>query len=105
MNARTLLVTCALALGAATAAPAHAFPHVVRPGETLAQIAERTYGRIEMEQLLVAANGLDAGRGVPIVAGMRLEIPAVGHRRASASDTSSIRTVTTAPAGSNMRSR
>jgi hypothetical protein len=87
VNARPLLVTCALALGAAAAAPAHAFPHVVRPGETLAQIAERTYGRIEMEQLLVAANGLDAGRGVPIVAGMRLEIPAVGHRRASASDT------------------
>jgi hypothetical protein len=41
----------------------------------LAQIAERSYGRVEMEQLLVAANGLDAGGGIPIVPGMRLEVP------------------------------
>jgi hypothetical protein len=60
---------------------ASAFPHIVKKGETLAQIAERTYGRVEMEQLLVAANGLDAGGGVPIVAGMRIEVPALGHRR------------------------
>src|SRR5262249_50715895 len=52
-----------------------------------AQIAERTYGRVEMEQLLVAANGLDAGGGIPIVAGMRLEVPSVGYRRAVAGDT------------------
>ncbi|MEZ4315684.1 MAG: LysM domain-containing protein, partial [Polyangiaceae bacterium] len=38
-----------------------AFPHVVQPGETLAMIAERTYGKVEMERLLVAANALDAG--------------------------------------------
>jgi hypothetical protein len=68
-------------------APSLAFPHVVQPGETLAQIAERTYGRVEMEQFLVAENGLDAGGGIPIVPGMRLEVPAVGHRRASAGDT------------------
>jgi len=66
---------------------AGAFPHVVKKGETLAQIAERTYGRVEMEQLLVAANGLDAGGGIPIVAGMRLEVPALGHRRAVAGET------------------
>lgn len=69
------------------AAKARAFPHVVKPGETLAQIAERTYGRVEMEQILVAANGLDAGSGIPIVPGMRLEVPAVGYRRALAGDT------------------
>ena len=72
-------------LGAA--GTARAFPHVVKPGETLAQIAERTYGRVEMEQMLVAANGLDAGGGIPIVPGMRLEVPAVGYRRALAGDT------------------
>jgi hypothetical protein len=60
---------------------ARGFPHIVKKGETLAQIAERTYGRVEMEQLLVAANGLDAGGGIPIVAGLRLEVPALGHRR------------------------
>ncbi len=69
------------------AADAGAFPHVVKKGETLAQIAERTYGRVEMEQLLVAANGLDAGGGIPIVAGMRLEVPALGHHRVTAGET------------------
>lgn len=66
---------------------AHAFPHVARPGETLAGLAERLYGRVELEQILVAANGLDAGGGIAIVSGMRLEIPALGHHRATASDT------------------
>lgn len=61
--------------------PAHAFPHIVKPGETLAQIAERVYGRVEMEKLLVAANALDTGTGIPIVPGMRLEIPALSHHR------------------------
>ncbi len=75
------------ALFASTPRPAGAFPHVVRQGETLAQIAERIYGRVEMEQLLVAANALDAGRGVPIVAGMRLECPAVAHHRVAAGET------------------
>jgi hypothetical protein len=69
------------------AGTARAFPHVVKAGETLAQIAERTYGRVEMEQILVAANGLDAGGGIPIVPGMRLEVPAIGYRRALVGDT------------------
>lgn len=66
---------------------AEAFPHIVRPGETLAQIAERMYGRVEMEQLLVAANALDQGGGLSITAGMRLEIPAVEHHRIAAGET------------------
>ncbi|MBK8253766.1 MAG: LysM peptidoglycan-binding domain-containing protein [Polyangiaceae bacterium] len=69
------------------AADAAAFPHVVKPGETLAFIAERVYGRVEMERLLVAANGLDIGGGSPIVAGMRIEIPATSHHRVSAGET------------------
>ena len=78
-----------LAAGAllGVAPDAAAFPHVVKKGETLAHLAERTYGRVEMEQLLVAANGLDAGGGVPIVAGMRLEVPALGHHRVTAGET------------------
>jgi phage tail protein X len=71
----------------AVAGDAAAFPHVVKKGETLAMIAERTYGRVQMEQILVAANGLDAGGGIPIVAGMRLEVPALGHHRVTAGET------------------
>jgi len=77
----------ALALILPAPRQASAFPHVVRSGETLAQIAERVYGRVEMEQILVAANGLDAGRGFSIVPGMRLEIPSVGHHRVDAGET------------------
>ena len=59
---------------------AHAFTHVVSDKDTLASIAERYYGRIQFEKLLVAANDLDARGGSPIVRGMRLEVPALGHR-------------------------
>jgi hypothetical protein len=65
-----------------------AFPHVVKKGETLASIAERLYGKVELEQLLVAANGLEGATGqTAILPGMRLEVPAVSHRRALATDT------------------
>lgn len=66
---------------------ASAFPHVVQPGETLAQIAERSYGQVDMERVLVSANGLDAQGGIPIVPGMRLEVPAIAHRRCEPGDT------------------
>lgn len=58
-----------------------AFTHVVVRGETIAHIAERMYGRVELERVIVAANGLDSGGGNIIVPGMRLEIPAVGHHK------------------------
>lgn len=77
------LIAATLAAGSGAAA----FPHVVREGETLAQIAERTYGRVQMEQVLVAANSLDTGGGVSIVPGLRLEIPALAHHRVSAGET------------------
>jgi phage tail protein X len=48
--------------------------------DTLASIAERYYGRLQFEKLLVAANDLDARGGSPIVRGMCLEVPALGHR-------------------------
>jgi phage tail protein X len=59
---------------------AQAFTHIVGEKDTLASIAERYYGRIQFEKLLVAANDLDARGGSPIVRGMRLEVPALGHR-------------------------
>lgn len=68
-------------------ADAQAFTHIVEPGETLAAIAERFYGRIQYEKLLVAANNLDAQGGSPIVPGMRLEVPALGHYRVRSGDT------------------
>jgi hypothetical protein len=58
---------------------AAAFPHIVRAGESVAQIAETIYGRVELERVIVAANALDTRRGHRIVPGMRLELPAVGH--------------------------
>jgi LysM repeat protein len=61
-------------------AQAQAFTHTVTEKDTLASIAERYYGRIQFEKLLVAANDLDVRGGSPIVRGMRLEVPALGHR-------------------------
>lgn len=58
---------------------AQAFTHIVTEKDTLASIAERYYGRIQFEKLLVAANDLDEHGGSPIVRGMRLEVPALGH--------------------------
>lgn len=67
--------------------PAQAFTHVVQKGETLASIAEKIYGRIQHERILVAANALEAQGGIPIVPGMRLEVPAVSYRRIHSGDT------------------
>lgn len=75
------LVTLSVAFGAAP------FPHVVQKGETVAQIAERMYGRVELERVVVAANGLDGRRGSEMIPGMRLEIPAVGYRKVLPGDT------------------
>jgi LysM repeat protein len=68
----------AVAVGWPGAAPA--FTHIVKPGETLAQIAERMYGSPKLEVALVGANALDVQGGAVIVPGMRLEVPAPGHR-------------------------
>ena len=69
------------------AAPSSAFPMVVQTGDTLAGLAERIYGRVENEGLLVAANGLDVEGGIAITPGMRIEVPAVSHRRVAFGDT------------------
>jgi LysM repeat protein len=59
---------------------AQAFPYVVKKGETLADIAARFYGRVELERVIVPANGLDGQSGNAVVAGMRIEVPAVSYR-------------------------
>ncbi len=72
---------------ASLASEAKAFTYVVQKGDTLASIAERFYGRIQYEKLLVAANALEAEGGTSIVPGMRLEVPAVSYRRIQPADT------------------
>jgi LysM repeat protein len=79
MNDKHLLALLLAAAAATTAGTAGAFQHIVKPGETLAQIADRFYGDSKLETVLVGANALDVQGGTVIGAGMRLEVPAPGH--------------------------
>lgn len=81
-----VLAICVAVLGLALAGRAAAFVHVVQTGDTLASVAERYYGKIQYERILVAANLLDLEGGSSIVRGMRLEVPALGHRRIGRGD-------------------
>lgn len=81
---RPLLVALLFALmfpARATAQERAAFMHVVRPGETLASIAQRYYGDPRRESVLVAENGLTTQGGAAIVVGLRLAIPWVSYHR------------------------
>jgi LysM repeat protein len=84
---RSILAALCVALMTASATPAFAFTHIVTPGETLAQIADRLYGNAKLESVLVGANALDLQGGTVIVPGMRLEIPAPGHHTALQGET------------------
>ncbi|HEY4106189.1 MAG TPA: LysM domain-containing protein, partial [Polyangiaceae bacterium] len=81
-----LALAVAVALGSASNT-ASAFTHVVVQGDTLASIAEKYYGKIQYEKFLVDANLLGIEGGSPIVKGMRLEVPSVGHRTVKHGDT------------------
>jgi len=61
--------------------------HVVRPGETLASIADRYYGNPGRENVLVAENGLTSEGGSSIVVGLRLVIPTVSYHSVSKGET------------------
>lgn len=63
------------------------FVHVVRPGETLASIAQTYYGNPKRENVLVAENGLTDQGGSAIVEGMRLVLPTVRYYRVKPGDT------------------
>ncbi|HEY5145369.1 MAG TPA: LysM domain-containing protein, partial [Polyangiaceae bacterium] len=72
MTSRALVLLVLVAGTLAASAPAAAFTHIVKPGETLALIAERIYGEPKREVVLVGANALDVQGGTVIVPGMRL---------------------------------
>jgi len=75
------------AIGSPAAADDAAYVHVVRPGETLASIAQRYYGDPRRESVLVAENGLTTQGGAAIVVGLRLVIPWVSYHRVQAGET------------------
>jgi LysM repeat protein len=74
---------CVLASGS----EARSFTHVVKPGETLAQIAQRMYGEAKLETALIDANTLDAYGGAKIVPGLPLEVPAPDHYKVQKGET------------------
>lgn len=78
-KARPLAFAVAAATIGAGTGDARGFTHIVKPGETLALIAEHIYGDPKLETVLVGANALDSQGGTVIVPGMRLEVPAPGH--------------------------
>ncbi len=61
--------------------------HVVRPGETLASIAELYYGDARRESVLVAENGLTSEGGSSIVVGLRLSVPTVSYHTVKEGET------------------
>jgi len=84
---RALLRLGALTACTVLARDAVAFPHLVKKGESLADIAQRTYGKVEVEAVLVVANGLETKGGVGALPGMRLELPALEHHVVRAGET------------------
>lgn len=83
----SLVVSCALLALSAPARADDMFAHVVRPGDTLASIAQRYYGDPRRESVLVTENGLTTQGGSAIVVGMRLHIPWVRYHTVAAGET------------------
>jgi len=89
---RTPARACSLALSCTVLAsllPVHAraqeqaYVHIVRPGETLASIAQAYYGDPRRDQVLIRENALGDGEAS---AGTRLLIPTVRYHRVTAGE-------------------
>lgn len=61
--------------------------HVVRHGDTLASIAQRYYGDVSREVILVAANALNVQSSTGIVPATRVIVPSVSYYRVHERDT------------------
>jgi LysM repeat protein len=85
-NLSALALALALALGAPRPARADVI-HVMARGETLAGIAERYYGNVAMESVLVAANYLYLQATPAIPPGTHLVVPSVTYHRVQLNDT------------------
>lgn len=83
---RVLLLALALAAGAPSRAQADVI-HVVARGETLAGLAERYYGNVGLEAVIVAANYLYMQANPAIGPGTHLVIPSVTYLRVQPNDT------------------
>ncbi|MFO0549759.1 MAG: LysM peptidoglycan-binding domain-containing protein [Polyangiaceae bacterium] len=84
MKKRALRALAAGFVVFAVSSDASAFPYTAQRGDTLADLAEKFYGKVEMEQVLVAANGFE--ERVALLPGMRIEIPAVSHHTVRGKD-------------------
>lgn len=84
---RSLLVALALCVALAAPAALADVIHVMARGETLAGLAERYYGNVAMESVLVAANYLYLQTTPSIPAGTHLVIPSVTYHRVQLNDT------------------
>ncbi|MBI2895175.1 MAG: LysM peptidoglycan-binding domain-containing protein [Deltaproteobacteria bacterium] len=81
---RLALVTAAL--WSASIGPAWANEHVVRPGESLPQLAEQFYGDARRAAVLAAANSIPEVDEI-LIAGQRLLVPAPEFRVVAPEDT------------------
>lgn len=86
LSAALALVSLATSVSSARA-DGDVFHHTVRPGETLASIAQRYYGDTSRELVLVLANGLVREGGSAIVVGLTLEIPTIRYHRVAEGET------------------
>ncbi len=87
ITAMMIVAVSLLALASTARADGPEYVHVVRPGETLASIAQLYSGDARRESVLVAENGLTTQGGAAIVVGLRLTIPHVWHHRVAPGET------------------
>jgi hypothetical protein len=64
-----------------------AYVHIIKHGQTLADVAEFAYGDPKKESVLVGANALDLRGGSQVGPGMRIHVPAPTFTRAIKGDT------------------